>query len=149
MPEISRILAPVDFSPASNHAFQYAVELATKLKAEIHAVHVYQLPVYTFTEGAVTAGPEVVSKIVDASNDALKRLVSEHKASGVTIHAHVLEGMPHDAVLDLAKKHDIQLIVMGTHGRSGLTRFLLGSVAERVVRSSPVPVLTIRSPDVK
>ncbi|MCB9708398.1 MAG: universal stress protein [Myxococcales bacterium] len=145
MPEITRILTPLDFSDASNHAFAYAVELASKLKAEIHAAHVYQLPVYTFTEGAVTAGPEVVTKIVDASTDALNKIADQYKGSGVVIHTHVLEGAPHDSILETAKKLGIDLIVMGTHGRSGLTRFLLGSVAERVVRASPIPVLTIRS----
>ncbi len=149
MIEITRILAPVDFSPASDHAFAYAIELAAKLNAEVHAVHVYQLPVYTFTEGAVTAGPEVVTKIVDASNEAIKKLIDKHQRSGVTMHGHVLEGMPHEAILELAQTKGVQLIVMGTHGRNGLTRFLLGSVAERVVRTSSVPVLSIRSPETK
>ena len=142
MPEIRTILCPVDFSDTSDHALQYALELAKKFDAKVQAVHVYQLPVYAMPDGAVLPGPELASAITERIHQDLTALRKRYPG----VETHLLEGVPHVEINALANKIEASMIVMGTHGRSGLAHMLIGSVAERVVRTSPIPVLTIRGP---
>jgi universal stress protein A len=148
MKPIQRILCPVDFSDTSNHAVQYAADLAGPLGAEMHLVHVYQLPMYTMPDGALLAGPETAQRVMDTSQEALTKL-ADGAPEGVPVHTHLTEGLAHTEVERLAKEIGADLIVMGTHGRTGLGHLLLGSVAERVVRTSSVPVLTVRHPEAR
>ncbi|MFW5921068.1 MAG: universal stress protein [Polyangiales bacterium] len=147
MAEIKRILSPVDFSETSDHALRYAVDLASKLGAEMHVVHVYQLPMYALPDGGVLAGPDVAAGIMDQAQKRMKELTKELDGEGVRMKTHVIEGMPHREIVRMADEIEADLIIMGTHGRSGLSHLLLGSVAERVVRTSTHPVLTVRHPE--
>lgn len=147
MTTISRILSPVDFSDTSDHAVEYAVELAKGLGAEIHLLHVYQLPMYSMPDGALLAGPDVATRIMDTARESLDALAQRLADRGVTVERHLTEGVPHQEIDRVAKEVGADLIVMGTHGRTGLGHLLLGSVAERVVRIVPVPVLTVRHPE--
>ncbi|MFW6051688.1 MAG: universal stress protein [Myxococcota bacterium] len=146
MTTISRILSPIDFSKTSEHALEYALNLAEGLGAEVHVLHVYQLPMYTMPDGALLAGPDVATRVLETSREALGEVVDRHAQRGVPIERHLTEGVPHAEIDRVAREVGADLIVMGTHGRSGLGHLLLGSVAERVVRSSAVPVLTVRHP---
>ena len=141
MPEIRRILCPVDFSEPSETALDYAIDLAKKFGADVQLVHVYQLPVYALPDGAMMAGPEFTTKVTTELSRALTEL-AESK-TGVPLETHLVEGIPYKEVVRLSEELEADLVVMGTHGRTGLKHLLLGSVAERVVRSSKVPVVTV------
>lgn len=141
MPPIERILCPVDFSPGSDRALEYAASLAEKLRAQLHILHVYQIPVYALPDGALLPGPEFSARLTDDVQNALRDL--KERLGSLEPTTHMVEGIPHNQITKCAEDFGAQLIVMGTHGRTGLERFLVGSVAERVVRTSKVPVITV------
>jgi nucleotide-binding universal stress UspA family protein len=143
MPAIQRILCPVDFSETSERAARYAVALARQLGAGLHFVHAWQMPVYAFPDGAVILGPDVVAQITGELQGSLDALVARHREPELAVEGHLAQGLADREITRLANELDCQLIVMGTHGRTGLPHLFLGSVAERVVRTSPVPVLTV------
>lgn len=141
MPEIRRVLCPVDFSPHSENALDFALDLAKRLGADVHLVHVFQLPVYALPDGAMMAGPEFTTKVTTELQKALTELA--RRKEGARIETHLVEGIPYREVVRMTDELGADLVVMGTHGRTGIRHLLLGSVAERVVRSSKVPVITV------
>lgn len=143
MKDIRSILVPVDYSDSSRAGLDLALELAKRFEAKVTLLHVWGLPVYAFPEGAVF-GPEVVTRLTAAAQDALERLKKDVSGRGVEVGAISTIGTPAEEIVARAKSGPFDLIVMGTHGRTGLTHVLLGSVAERVVRLAPCPVLTVR-----
>jgi nucleotide-binding universal stress UspA family protein len=149
MAEIKKILVPVDFSETSRHAIEYALDLAGKLGASLEMVHVYQLPMYTMPDGSLLAGPEVTARISEKAQATLDELAQQFQGRGVELGTHLREGMAHSEIQRAARDLECDMIVMGTHGRSGLGHLLLGSVAERVVRTSEVPVITVRHTEAK
>jgi nucleotide-binding universal stress UspA family protein len=138
-----RILVPTDGSAGVERAIEQAAELAVAHGSEVHAVYVLNtanfasLPMETSWEG-------VSDMLREDGEEALERVQRIVDGYGVPVHTHLIEGSPSREVVDFALEENCDLIVMGTHGRGGIDRLLLGSVAERVVRSSPVPVLTVR-----
>lgn len=144
MPDIRTILCPVDFSPASDHALSYAVGLAKKLKADIHIVHVWQPILYALGDGIVIPDSEVIKQMLADINARLDGLVGQYQKSGVKVSRAILEGVPYVEIVKIAEHHPVDLIVMGTHGRTGFSHLLLGSITERVARTSPIPVMTVR-----
>ena len=143
MPAIHRIVCPVDFSETSERAAQYAAALARQLGAGLHFVHAWQMPVYAFPDGAVILGPDVVAQITDELQRSLDALIERHRGPDLAIEGHLTQGLADREIVRMAGELNAELIVMGTHGRTGLPHLFLGSVAERVVRSSSVPVLTV------
>jgi nucleotide-binding universal stress UspA family protein len=143
MPTIRRILGPVDFSETSEHAADYATALARQLGASLHFVHAWQMPIYAFPDGAVILGPDVVAKITTDLQRSLDAVVERHRDRELDVKAHLVEGIADREISRLAHELGADLVVMGTHGRTGLPHLLLGSVAERVVRTSHVPVLAV------
>jgi nucleotide-binding universal stress UspA family protein len=137
------ILVPTDFSEPAHAALEYALELASKLGATVHLLHAFELPPVGFPEGVTWVSAETATRIIEAVEKELAELVEKHKAK-IQIHAYSEQADPRDAIPAVAKKIGADLIVMGTHGRRGIVRALMGSVAESVVRNSPVPVLTLR-----
>jgi nucleotide-binding universal stress UspA family protein len=136
------ILVPVDFEDASLRALALGQELARSLGAEVVLLHVYALPVYTYPGLDPTYNvPGFHAEVTAAAKWALDELASSQGG----LRSILRQGDAATEILAAAKEHPTQLIVMGTHGRSGLAHLLLGSVAEKVVRQSPVPVLTVRS----
>jgi nucleotide-binding universal stress UspA family protein len=138
-----RLLVPVDFGPASERAADIAVAIADKLGATVELVHSFHVPTIAYGEGIATYVP-----YDDLRRDAEKALEAERArvaARAPSIQAALVEGDPRDRIADLATERGADLIVMGTHGRRGLSRVVFGSVAERIVRTSPVPVLTVGS----
>lgn len=146
MPAVNRILCPIDFSETSDHAVSYAVLLARQLGAGLHLVHTWQLPVYTFLDGAVLLDAETVARVTDDLQKNLDAAVARHSEPELSVQGHLVQGIPDREIARLAQELDCQMIVMGTHGRTGVTHMLLGSVAERVVRTSPMPVLVVPPP---
>jgi nucleotide-binding universal stress UspA family protein len=142
---VRSILTPVDFGAGSDHALEYALDLASALGATVHVLHVYQIPVYGFPDGAFLAGPEIATRLSEAAQKGLDSLVARVAARGVNVQGHLRQGNPADEICEVATALKVDLIVLGTHGRRGLAHALMGSVAERVVRTSNTPVLSIRT----
>ena len=135
------ILVPTDGSEASRRAIEHAVDLASKYGARIHALYVVDTSVYATLE----TGAEVVVEALEEEGESAVRAVEDAaREAGVEVVTEVADGSVHDAIAAYVDDNDVDLVVMGTHGRTGLDRYLLGSVTERVVRTSDVPVLTVR-----
>ena len=141
---IQTILVPTDFGETSDHALEAALDLAKALQAKVHVLHVYQIPVYGFPDGAFVPGPEIAAKISESSERGLAATLDRFKDRGIPLSKSLRTGAAHEEIVACAKELPAQVIVMGTHGRGALAHALLGSVTERVVRTSPIPVLTIR-----
>jgi nucleotide-binding universal stress UspA family protein len=141
-----KILCPIDFSPGSDAALARAVELARRLPAKLELMHVYQLPTLVQPELSMGIGSLYVDELIARLREALDERCARLGQEGVEASSYVAEGFPADCIARRASESGCALIVMGTHGRSGVRRMLLGSVAEQVVRSSPVPVMTVRLP---
>ena len=141
----TRILVPTDFSPGADVALGWAQSLAAAFGAEVILLHVVDLSIaalagFPSTLAAVPAAGELLDRIRIESDEEMRRLVARIPgARGI-----VREGTPRSVILEVAREIGVQLIVMGTHGRTGLTHVFFGSVAEHVVRHSRVPVLTVR-----
>lgn len=139
-----RILVPTDGSDRSSAAARHAIDMATKYDATIEAIHV----VDTTTGWLAVSKDEVRDALRDLGQDTggaalaeVERLAGE---AGVDCQSALLEGSPADEILGYVADNDIDLVVIGAHGRAGLERRLLGSVTDRVVGACPVPVLTVR-----
>jgi nucleotide-binding universal stress UspA family protein len=146
MPTIKKILVPVDFTATSDHALDYAVDLAVALGAAVSVLHVYQPPVYSFPDAVLVAPPQLAAEISDKAQRMLDSLVNLHRQRCPAISGVLVNGAAWEEIGRFATEHEADLIVMGTHARRGLPRAILGSVAERVVRTSEVPVLTVHGP---
>ncbi len=141
---VKNILVPVDYSDSGDAAMAYAVSLAREYDAELHLVHVYEIPFATVDAGFAGAPVPTVPPADLKEEEARLEMVTP--AEGVKFRREFIVGNPADQLVDYANEHAIDLVVMGTHGRTGLSRLLMGSVAEALVRRSPCPVLTIKQP---
>lgn len=141
--DFDAILVPTDGSDTANAAATHAIRLATMTDAAIHVVHVVDLNALTgdYDSGAVLEALEEEGK--RAVDDVIERA---EEADVRSVEASVLSGTPAKAIVDYANERDVGLVVMGTHGRSGLDRYLIGSVTEKVVRLAEMPVLSISTP---
>ena len=146
--QIEKILVPTDFSDDANHALQVAKDLAKKLGAEIVLLHAYHvdLPMATPALGGGYVLPDgFFEELRTQATQHVEALVGEVVKDGVTATGIAVEERPFTAILDEAKRRSSDLIVMGTRGLTGLKHVAFGSVAERVVREAPCPVLTVKS----
>ena len=143
--EIRRILCPIDLSETSKPAFEYAVALAAQLGAELELLHVYQLPAYALPEGGLEILAGLEMELENRLQQQLDEFVKHSTEPSVKITTVLGTGVPYVEIIRAAKQRKADLIVIGTHGRTGLAHLLIGSVAERVVRTSEVPVLSIRT----
>lgn len=137
------ILFATDLDASSAGALQVALDLASSMNAALSVVHVCELGGYA-AAAMCEAGGDLASPLVDEAQRTLERLVARADRDGVRPSALVRLGAPWQEIVAAAAEEKADLIVMGTHGRRGLAHALLGSVAERVVQTSPVPVLTVR-----
>jgi nucleotide-binding universal stress UspA family protein len=142
---IKRLLVPIDFTDTGDRALDYAIELAAKVGADITVMHAYELPIYGFPDGAMIATAEVATRVSTAAQKALDNAVDTRKDRGVQLTALLRDGVPWEEIVNVANELQVDMIVIGTHGRRGLSRVLLGSVAENVIRTSTRPVLTIHA----
>jgi nucleotide-binding universal stress UspA family protein len=146
---LERILIPTDFSEPSDVALTYGLELARAFRATAIVIHVVKDRfARVFGDGIVVSTPELQA---DHENSARRRLDvllhGGHRDLPEVQTTVIVSSAPADAIAGYARDADIDLIVIGTHGRGGMAHFLLGSVAERVVRIAPCPVLTVRHPE--
>jgi nucleotide-binding universal stress UspA family protein len=143
--EIRHILAPTDFSEYSQMAVAYAFELAKVFGAKLSLLHVIEMPPYP-VEGYVppSTAAAYVEDLERQANEEISRLLSDAHATNVEVARLVVMGTPSRKIIDAAEAEQVDLIVMATAGRTGLSRLVVGSVAERVVRTASCPVLTMR-----
>ena len=146
MINLNRILLPTDFSENSAVAVSYACALAEQFGAELHILHVMQDLVTMIPEPGMAFPPpgDYMLELKASAEKALAEIPDPTWAAGKSVIRVTRQGTPFLEILRYAKDGNVDLIVLGTHGRSGLAHVLMGSVAERVVRKSPCPVLTVR-----
>jgi nucleotide-binding universal stress UspA family protein len=150
MVPIRRILFPTDFSEPADHAWPFALHFAQEFGAEIHLLHVVAPPPRMMEAYAGNFDPAKFAEVLTAeANASLDRFVQEAKVRNIPSQSEVRVGVDFHEIVDYARSHQIDLIVMATHGRTGLAHALVGSVAEKVVRKAPCPVLTVKHPAMK
>ena len=150
MNPIKTILVPTDFSDCSSAALTMAIDFAKSLGAKIRLVHVFQLPYYAGMEDGLSVAvmtPDFLESLRAPGLKQVQAQLAQCKQAGVDAQAEQVDGVPYAEIVALSEKVD--LVVMGTHGRTGLPRMMLGSVAERVVRMAKCPVLTVPVPSAK
>jgi nucleotide-binding universal stress UspA family protein len=146
MRTVRTIFYATDFSPASEPALDAAVGLAQQYGAQVWVVHAME-PVHYVT-GEEFAAAELYAKIEEATERnaaaSIEKLVARLRGLGVNAESLLLKGSPAEQVVNAAKEHHADLIVIGTHGRTGLSKLFMGSVAGRIVSAAECPVLTVR-----
>jgi nucleotide-binding universal stress UspA family protein len=143
---LKTVLVPTDFSDASQSALRYGKAMAEAFGASLHVVHVMEdlLAHAWAAEVYVSSMPQLRDEIEKESRLRLEALLKDDERRKFRAETALLAGNPFIEIIRYAKAHDVDLIVMGTHGRGPIAHMLLGSVAEKVVRKSPCPVLTVR-----
>ena len=137
-----RVLIPTDGSTASEGAIERAIDLANQYGATLHALYVVDAGTYSSLEAAADV---VADELRAEGTEAVEAIAARGADSGVAVETAVETGVVHRAIVDYVDRQEIDLVVMGTHGRTGVGRFLLGSVAEKVIRTADVPVMTVRA----
>jgi nucleotide-binding universal stress UspA family protein len=140
-PAITTILVPIDFSSGSRGALRYATFLARRFQAKVIIFHAIETLSYGMTESLQWA--DLYANIKTIVDPLLDNAIQDLRDSGVAATGASSQGVAYDEIVKRAEEEGADLIVMGTHGRRGLRHLLMGSVAERVVRMAPCPVLTI------
>jgi nucleotide-binding universal stress UspA family protein len=139
------ILVPMDFSESSNQALDYAITFASKLQARLTVLHVVE--VFPLGSADMTTVPEAYIEDLKMEADrTMQSYLARITAAGLTGDIVVKHGPVFQEIMEVAKTQHVDLIIMGTHGRTGLSHLFLGSVAERLVRFAPCPVLVVRPP---
>jgi universal stress protein A len=143
---VHHVLVPLDFSTYAEQALDYAIALAQKLQARVTLLHVIQPPAVVNVKGGLWPTSTFLQDLEAAVTRDMEGYLARVTAAGLEGEMVVVHGVPFQEILDTAKARQVDLIIMGTHGRTGLTHVFLGSVAERVVRLAPCPVLVARQP---
>jgi len=144
----TRILVPTDFSPGADAALTYARTLAEKFGASLRLLHVMEDPmtsVMLSVDSYPPDLPELRRVMVDDATARIRERLGDNDRTALRATGEVLFGSGARCIVDYATEHDVDLIVMGTHGRTGMSHLLMGSVAERVVRTAPCAVMTVRT----
>ncbi|MDR4507083.1 MAG: universal stress protein [Candidatus Brocadiaceae bacterium] len=144
---LKNILCPIDYSIYSEIALKYAIEFAERYRAKLFLIHVLDSRSYDVDDLEIH-GTEITDKeAIDSLKTKLLTCVNEETKNKITVEAIVLYGVPFSEIITASKKYQIDLIVLGTHGRTGLVHAIMGSVAEKVIRKATCPVITIRHPE--
>jgi nucleotide-binding universal stress UspA family protein len=141
--QIKQLLVPTDFSENAQHALDYAVALAKRCSAKVHLLHTPVVPTYLLMDLSYSPGPEAVTRILNDAQEALDRQAKGIAAAGVEHYTAIREGTVHEVIRDYAREHDVDLVVVGTHGRSGVSKLMYGSVTERVIKTVHTPIIVI------
>ena len=146
MIKLKRILIPTDFSDFSKPAFSYGCMLAEQFKSELHLLHVVASPVMYGTDPIMLPAEALADHMTELKSHAEAKLkeLPDARNNELSVVREVRQGAAYVEIVRYARANDIDLIVIGTHGRTGLSHVFLGSVAERVVRKAACPVLTVR-----
>lgn len=147
IPDIKKILVPIDFSDYSKSALRYSVNFAKLFNAELNLVYVIEPVVYPpdFSMGQI-AFPQVDVQLDERANDELNKLAKTEIPQGMACNVLIKTGKPFVEIIELASELDIDLIIIASHGHTRTESILFGSTAEKVVRKSPCPVLSLRVP---
>lgn len=144
--EIDRMLVPVDFSDPAREALRHAREVARLYEARLHLLHVIEESLHpAFYVGGVSSIYDVEPDIEDKARNHLRKFAGKSIGDDVDVEVHVTPGQAASSITSFVEEHDIDLVTTSTHGRTGMERFLLGSVAEKVVRHVRCPVLTVKA----
>ena len=147
MINIKNILCPIDYSVYSEKALGYAIEFAEKYQAKLYLMHVLDIRVYDINDPELFNVNVVDKETINKMKNRLLKCVNQDTHGKISLEAIVVEGVPFVEIIKASKEYKIDLIVLGTHGRTGLSHAIMGSVAEKVVRKAPCPVLTVRHPE--
>ena len=142
--QLKQILIPIDFSDYSDQALRWGISLAQKYGAQLLLLHVIP-EVLEEVSARESAGEQLVIDLTAEVEAQLHEIARQGLKEGVAVDVRVADGEPADAILRMARQEKVDLIVMGTHGRTGLSHLLLGSTAEAVVRAAACPVFTVRA----
>jgi nucleotide-binding universal stress UspA family protein len=142
---LKQIMVPIDFSEPSEAALKYGIALARGFNAKLHLLHVVAKAAAEGS-GSVEYPIGLFERMRDEAREHLHRILTGHQAEDIRSEFTIRVGTPYVEIIRYAKDRDIDLIVMGTHGRGLVAHMLMGSVAENVVRRAPCPVLTVRHP---
>tara|TARA_B100001964_G_scaffold153001_1_gene168344 strand:+ start:510 stop:968 length:459 start_codon:yes stop_codon:yes gene_type:complete len=146
MISLKKILCPIDHSDCSKEALRYAVSFAMKDKAKV--VLLYIIDIRSFNEGLGAISAQIPNEeTVEQLRVKLLDCIPEEIRDDMDIEAIVAQGVPFAEIISTAKEKEIDMIVIGSHGRTGISHMMLGSVSEKVVRKAPCPVLTVRQSD--
>jgi nucleotide-binding universal stress UspA family protein len=138
------ILVPTDFSAYADQALNYAIALAQALQARLTLLHVFHLSPLSVGDMLPAVLAATLQEMETKAQQRMQATLARIHHAGLQVDSAIIEGMPLQTILDTAQAREVDLIVMGTHGRTGLTHVLMGSVAEKVVRLAPCPVLVTR-----
>lgn len=142
MKQFKHILVPVDFEASADQALEVAIGLAQAFEAKLTLLHVWEIPIYPYMEFMLNS--EVIAGVEDRAVALLADKLAQVRKTLPNAESKLKTGLPWGGILDAIKEVAPDLVVMGTHGRRGVSHLVLGSVAEKVVRLSPAPVLTVR-----
>jgi len=147
MNDIKSLIVATDFSACAKVAVEGAIKLAKTHGATVHVVHALDTPIPIFTPYDVAIPPDVIEQARSFAKENLSKTCAEIEAAGLTAEAHLTEGPAAVGITRLAAELDVDLIVVGTRGNTGLKHMMLGSVAERTIRLAPCSVLAVKHPD--
>ncbi len=147
--QIDKILCPVDFSDSSEHAIGYAMAFAETHQAELKFLHVMDYSTFDIPDfpSVVEFSSDIIDQIREGCEKRLVELARTQREDYSEVTCQLTMGTPFVEIINTAREDETDLIIMGTHGRSGLAHVLMGSVAAKVVRKSPCPVLTVKHPE--
>ena len=147
IPDLKKILVPIDFSDYSKSALKYAVNFCKSFSAEMILIYVVEPVIYPpdFSMGQI-AIPSVNTEWDERAKQELEKLANTEIPNGVSVKTLIKTGKPFIEIIETAGELDVDLIIIATHGRTGVEHILFGSTAEKVVRKAPCPVLTLREP---
>lgn len=146
--QLKRILVPTDFSELASEALALAKDLATRTSAEVVILYADPfMPPPHFTSTQLDDVVQAITHSKDLAGEELEKYLRQHLGEGVNARAVVVESMPVTAIVAWAQSNEVDLIIMGTHGRGGINRLMLGSVTERVLRETDQPLLAVRGPN--
>ena len=147
MIQINKVLVATDFSENAQESVDTALEIAKQFGASLHVVHAFQTPVPIVSPYEVVVPDGFLEQARDAAAENLKSVLEKISSEGIEVHSHLTEVPAAPAIARIAEENDVDLVVMGTRGNTGLKHVLLGSVAERTIRLSPCSVLTVKPSD--
>ena len=145
MISLKKILCPIDHSDCSKEALKYAVSFAMKDEAKLYLLHI--IDIRSFNDSLVSMSQQIPDKeTLEQLRMKLLDCIPEDIRDDMDVEATVIQGIPFAEIISTAKEKEIDMIVIGSHGRTGISHMMLGSVSEKVVRKAPCPVLTVRQP---
>jgi nucleotide-binding universal stress UspA family protein len=143
---MKKILVPCDFSKPAVNAFRFALDVAAQSKGVIHLINVVELPVLhdTMLMPVLNFEEQFIKELKEKADKSFSKLITKYNTEGVKVETAVVLGSVYVSTIDFIEKHNIDLVVMGSHGASGIREFLMGSNAEKIVRNSTAPVLVLK-----